>query len=72
MEYKIEILILGDGERYPILMGSDGMPHFLGTLWVTTKLRSSMVANTIRNRLSDLKWFLKWEEEEGRDLYAEL
>jgi integrase len=71
MEYKIEILILGDGERYPILMGSDGMPHFLGTLWVTTKLRSSNAANTIRNHLSDLKWFLKWEEEENRDLYSE-
>ncbi|PMH39907.1 hypothetical protein BCU68_07380 [Vibrio sp. 10N.286.49.B3] len=71
MEYKIEILILSDGERYPILMGSDGMPHFWGTLWVTTKLRSSMAANTIRNCLSDLKWFLKWEEESDRDLYSE-
>ncbi|MEZ9686620.1 phage integrase family protein [Vibrio crassostreae] len=71
MEYKIEILILSDGERFPILVGSDGMPHFYATLWVTTKLRSDKAVNTIKNHLTDLKCLFKWEEEEGRDLYSE-
>lgn len=71
MEYSVENLIFPNGERYPILMGSDGMPHFHLTLWVTTKLRPNMAVNTIKNRLNDLKWFLKWEEQENRNLYFE-
>ncbi|WP_324017805.1 tyrosine-type recombinase/integrase [Aeromonas hydrophila] len=69
--YKLEILVFENGERYPILMGSDGMPHFLATLWVTTKLRSSMTVNTISNRLRALKWFLQWEKSESRELFSE-
>ncbi|MEZ8889235.1 tyrosine-type recombinase/integrase [Vibrio sp. 10N.247.311.14] len=71
MEYKVETLIFDHGERYPILMGSDGMPHFYTTLWVTTKLRSSMAVNTMVNRLGALKWLFKWEEDQERDFYSE-
>lgn len=35
VDYSVEILIFDNGERYPILMGSDEMPHFHITLWVT-------------------------------------
>ena len=35
IEYSVETLVFENGERYPILMGSDGMPHFRVTLWVT-------------------------------------
>ncbi|MEI4964066.1 MULTISPECIES: site-specific integrase [Aeromonas] len=69
--YKLEIIVFENGERYPILMGSDGMPHFLATLWVTAKLRSSMAVNTISNRLRTLKWFFQWEEKESRELFLE-
>lgn len=69
--YKLDRLIFANGERYPVLMGNDGMPHFLATLWVTTKLRSSLSVNTISNRLGALKWFLQWEENKHRDLFSE-
>ena len=47
------------------------MPHFLATLWVTNKLRSSLAVNTISNCLVALKWFFQWEQNEHRDLFSE-
>ena len=38
--FKVKIIILESGERYPILIGQDEMPHFYTTLYVTAKLRS--------------------------------
>ena len=37
--YKLDILMFDNGERYPILMGEDGFPHFYVTLYATTMLR---------------------------------
>lgn len=72
IDYNVEILIFGNGERYPILMGSDQMPHFYTTLWVTTKLRSRGSAEqTISNKLNHIKWFFNWLEKEERNLYKE-
>ena len=72
IDYSIEILVFENGERYPILMGSDQMPHFHTTLWVTTKLRSKGTAGqTISNKLNHIKWFLAWLKNEQRDLYKE-
>jgi len=72
IDYSIEILVFDNGERYPILMGSDEMPHFHTTLWVTTKLRSKSTAEqTISNKLNHVKWFLIWLKNEQRDLYKE-
>ena len=66
------VLIFGNGERYPILMGSDEIPHFHTTLWVTNKLRSQGKAeNTISNKLNHIKWFLCWQIKEQRNLYSE-
>jgi integrase len=71
-EYSVQILIFDNGERYPILIGSDEMPHFYTTLWVTTKLRSKGKAEqTISNKLNHVKWFFSWQEKEQRDLYKE-
>ena len=70
--HKLEMLIFQNGERYPILMDRDGMPHFLATLWVTAKLRSmGLTVNTISARLAVLKWFFQWEIKEQRDLFSE-
>ena len=70
--YSIETLVFENGERYPILMGEDAMPHFHVTLWVTSKLRSvGKAENTISNKIYHVKWFLGWQEKEQRDLYAE-
>ncbi|MDH5904118.1 site-specific integrase [Vibrio splendidus] len=70
--YTIETLVFENGERYPILMGEEAMPHFHVTLWVTSKLRSvGKAENTITNKINHVKWFLGWQEKEQRDLYAE-
>ena len=67
MEYSLETIILSDGERYSLLTDSNGMPHFYSTLWVTVKLRPTMLVNTINNRLGAVKWFFQWEKKENRD-----
>ncbi|MFV8463496.1 tyrosine-type recombinase/integrase [Vibrio campbellii] len=70
--YSVKTLIFGNGERYPILMGEDEMPHFHVTLWVTTKLRSQGRAlKTITDKINHVKWFLAWLDVERRDLYSE-
>lgn len=69
--FKVETLVFEDGERYPILMGKDGMPHFYTTLWVTVKLRSSQAVNTIVNRLRAVQWFFEWEKKNQRCLISE-
>ena len=72
IDYSVEILIFDNGERYPILMGSDEMPHFYVTLWVTSTLRSvGRAVSTISNKLEHIKWFLGWQAQEQRDLYKE-
>ncbi|MEW6990483.1 site-specific integrase [Colwelliaceae bacterium 6441] len=61
-----------NGERYPVLWGNDGFPHFHTTLWVTSKLRpESRAAQTIENKLNHIKYFLEWQQEKQRDLYVE-
>ncbi|EOB3920741.1 site-specific integrase [Vibrio parahaemolyticus] len=70
--YTIETLVFENGERYPILLDEEAMPHFHVTLWVTSKLRSvGKAENTISNKINHVKWFLGWQEKEQRDLYAE-
>jgi integrase len=70
--FHVETLVFNNGERYPVLMGGDEMPHCFITLWVTSKLRSvGKAEQTISNKLNHVKWFLKWQDKEHRDLYTE-
>lgn len=70
--YIIELLILDNGERYPILVAEDGMPHFHVTLWVTSQLRPKGKAeSTIINKLYHVKRLLAWLEIEKRNLFSE-
>ncbi|ASM48645.1 MULTISPECIES: site-specific integrase [Pseudoalteromonas] len=69
--YKLETLVFDNGERYPVLLEEDGMPHFYTTLYVTTKLRSSMAVNTISNRLKAILCLYQWLEEKKRCLVSE-
>lgn len=70
--YKPQILIFANGERYPILIGCDDMPHFHITLWVTSKLRSAGKAEaTISNKLEHVKCLLGWQKKNQRNLYSE-
>jgi hypothetical protein len=60
VSYRVDTLIFENGERYPILMGDDDMPHFHVTLWVTTKLRKVGKADqTISNKLNHIKSIFK-------------
>jgi len=67
----VETLIFDDGERYPILLGEDGMPDFYVTLWVTTKLRSGKAVQTIDNRIRAIQWLYEWEKNKRRSLISE-
>ncbi|WP_180961239.1 site-specific integrase [Shewanella sp. GutDb-MelDb] len=69
--YKLDILIFENGERYPILMGEDGMPHLFVTLYVTTELRTKMAFNTMVNRLKAILWLFEWEKKHARCLAEE-
>ncbi len=69
--YKLEVLIFDNGERYPILMGEDDMPHFFVTLYVTSELRPKIVFNTILNRLKAILWLFDWEKKHDRSLAEE-
>lgn len=58
-----------DGERFSVLVDSEGMPLFYPTLFSTWIPRgSSLAANTIANALSALKALLAWEAQRGIDL----
>lgn len=70
--FKLEILILNNGERYPILIDSvEGVPHYHATIWVTAILRPTCSVNTIRNKLYALQWLFAWERRNGRNLVEE-
>jgi len=69
--FKVKTLIFENGERYPILLGQDEMPHFYTTLYVTAKLRPSKAVNTITNRLKALLCLFEWESQRDRCLVTE-
>ncbi len=71
MKYRLDMLVFEGGERYPILIDEEGMPHFHATLHVTSELRPHLAVNTIKNRLKALRWFFEWEWQNGRNLHAE-
>ena len=55
-----------DGERFSVLVDSQGMPLFYPTLFSTWVLRArSLAANTITNALNALKAFCAWEAHTG-------
>ena len=55
-----------------MLLDERGVPMHYPTLFVTVRLRKTgLAANSIKNRLYDLRVLLRWEETFGRDLAAE-
>ncbi len=53
--YVVRLLVLSDGERFPVLMGSDGQPLYEPTVYAITELRArNRATNTISNTLRDL------------------
>ena len=58
-EYKVKFIKFSDGERYPLLINSTGIPHWSVTLFTTTQIRNASKApNTIAAVLSAIKVLL--------------
>lgn len=68
---RIKNLVFSNGERYPILMDSDGIPDYWVTLYVTEKLRPTQTQSAIINTLGHLIHLKLWEEINSRNLVEE-
>lgn len=68
---QIKNLIFSNGERYPMLIDSDGAPDYWVTLYVTEKLRPSQTQSAIINTLGHLIHLKLWEEINSRNLIEE-
>lgn len=64
-------LVFSQGERYPMLVDSEGMPDFWVTLYVTLILRPSLKQTSIENTIRDIIHLKLWEVINGRDLISE-
>lgn len=69
---RISQLVFSGGERYPILVDSEGMPDFWVTLYVTVLLRPDLKQTAIENAIRHIIHLKLWEEVNKRDLIAEL
>lgn len=65
-------LVFTEGERYPMLVDSDGMPDFWVSLYVTESLRVSLKQTSIENIIRNIIHLKLWEEVNGRDLISEI
>ncbi len=60
------------GERAPMMLDERGIPLSWPTLFATVRLRNAgLAANTIKNKLNELKVLLRWQRAHGRDLETE-
>jgi integrase len=67
--YRVRVAVFLGGERFPLLLGPQGVPLFEPTLFVVTELRMrNLAANTIANALRALQLFVTFLEAEGIDL----
>jgi integrase len=56
--YWVKLIVLSDGERFPLLMSSEGQPLYEPTVYVLTELRSrNQATHTIINALRALMVF---------------
>lgn len=59
--YSIRLITFGNGERYPLLLNSQGKPYWYLTLYATTQIRNaSKASNTIIAVLSAIRILLLW------------
>lgn len=73
MAYSVKMVKFVGGERYPILLGSNGEPDFYATLFATTQIRNaSKAANTIKANLEAIRVLYAWAEENEFELVDRL
>lgn len=66
---RLTVRKMADGERYPFLLGPDGVPLWYPTLFATMVLRNaSLSQNTIRGALDAIDAALSWADLRGVDL----
>ena len=71
--YRVKTVVSGNGERLPMLIGSDGAPLFEPTLFALCEIRArNRAANTIANSLRGILVFYLFLELNGIDLRRRL
>lgn len=71
MDLSLKYLLFETGERYPMLVDSDGKPDFWFSLFITVVMRPKNATKTLEKVLSALKHLRRWECWHDRDLGEE-
>lgn len=67
--WRLSTVKFSDGERYPMLLDSAGIPDWNSTLFITTQVRNASKApNTSISILSSIRVLLEWAENAGLDM----
>lgn len=73
IRFKVRLLKLISGERFPILLDGEGMPLFEPTVYALTELRArNQAANTISSNLRSIQVFYLFLNLRGIDLSTRL
>jgi integrase len=68
-KFIVRFIVFSGGERYPILLNSNGQPHWYPTLYTTTQVRNASKApNTIAAVLAAIRVLLGWSHIFNHDL----
>ncbi len=63
------MVVMGKGERIPLLLKEDGIPLFLPTAWLTVMRRAAYPsANTLQANCYALKFLYMWAADQGIDI----
>src|SRR4051794_17959772 len=70
---SVRLATFSDGERYPLMIGSQGLPLWYPTLFTTTQVRNASKApNTMVSVLSALRVLMAWAQSHCIDLESRL
>ena len=71
--YRVKLLKFSSGERFPLLLGAEGLPLFEPTVYALTELRArNQATNTINSALRAIQVFYLFLGIRGIDLSARL
>lgn len=68
-KFRMRLTTFSDGERYPLLLDQNGVPHWHTTLFTTTQVRNASKApNTMAAVVSSIRLLLGWAQSNSIDL----
>ena len=71
--YRVRMIVMEGGERFPLLVADDGVPLFRPTAWMVTVRRpAGLAANTLQANCYALKFLYFWAEANGVDIEARM